>query len=69
MKVTITRDVPGYCEARHLRAGDVVDVQAVTAVSLIQDGYAEAVRAAPVESAETADVKPRRAAKRPAKEA
>lgn len=64
MKIVITRHVPGLIEGRRLTPGDTVNLAAGAAVSLINDGYAEADRTAPEERAERADSPPP-AAKRP----
>lgn len=54
MKILVTRTIPGLTESRHLTAGTEVELSSGLAVSLIQDGYAEAVGVTPAERREVA---------------
>lgn len=54
MMIHVTRSVPGLTENQHLAAGTRVDLSAGLAISLIQDGYAEAIAETPAERREVA---------------
>lgn len=57
MNVTILKTVPGLTHFRSLCTGDVVELPTGLAMSLINDGYAEAVRVLPASDRETAVLK------------
>lgn len=59
MRIKVSRQVPGFVNFRVLVAGCEYDLDDVTAVSLINDGYAEpAERAEPSAARETAVKRP-----------
>ncbi|MDG4826024.1 hypothetical protein O7635_29595 [Asanoa sp. WMMD1127] len=74
MRIRILFPVPGLLLGRILVPGDEIEVEPTTAVSLMEDGYAEMIgpaavgRATPAERRETADAAPRRGPGRPRKE-
>lgn len=53
MRIKIVRNVPGLVNFRPMLAGEEYELESATAVSLIQDGYANPVASAPVAQRET----------------